>query len=94
MDFDLSLDETKKAETIGSLRGMFQSPGWNILDQLLRKNITLIEETILDGAVKDLETLDDLKRRRTYMLKLLNMPVAIYTDLTVSNQEVDFDPYK
>lgn len=97
MDFDLSLDEAKKAETISALMGMFQSPGWNILATILNKNVAIIDQVIdemLDGDSPDVEKIKDYRKRRKYILKLLDMPQNIYTDLTVKNQVVDFDPYK
>lgn len=91
----ISSDEQQKRNRLSmALDQTRATEGWIHMCQVLKENVKLIEEKIFND--EDLTPDDEkiLKLKRTYLLKLIDLPVNLMKDYqSVPSTDREFDPY-
>lgn len=88
-------DKQSEADIIASLQSLLADNGWEVLVNIFKANIEILEENILDrGELSELEC-DKLRFKRGYLLELINKPKEIIEKLQSKPPDSpSYDPYE
>ena len=93
---DISTQD-KKDEVVAHFKNLILSPGWLLYEQIVKENIEVARNNILNGIAN--EKLSDIKRLRDILAvqeEMINTPQKMIESLSnkVEILETDEDPYQ
>jgi len=93
---DISTQD-KKDEVVVHFKNLISSPGWLLYEQIVKENIEVARNNILNGIAN--EKLSDIKRLRDILAvqeEMINTPQKMIESLSnkVEILETDEDPYQ
>lgn len=93
---DLSGSNKKSdLEIISSLEALLVDAGWEVLTEIFKANISLIEQKILEKGELTEDECDKLRYKRGYLNELINKPQEIIDKLKTGEDKVpNYDPYE
>lgn len=88
-------DKQSEADIIASLQSLLADNGWEVLVNIFKANIEILEDNILDRrALTEIEC-DRLRFKREYLLELINKPKEIIEKLQSQPPDApSYDPYE
>jgi hypothetical protein len=94
---DISFDTPeKKAQAVADFTGLLAHPGWALLEAIVRYNMELVQNQILEGLGEE-ETMDTVKQLRMKLSlhkEIIETPKSLIERLAPNENKVDNDdPY-
>ena len=93
---DKLFDTDKKRQTaIVDFKALSNHPGWKLLGKIVKENIEVVTNKILDGGVKATkEQMDRLRDKLMVYKEVLNTPKATIQQFdSPEGEEIKLDPY-
>jgi hypothetical protein len=87
-------DKKSDLEIIASLEALILDNGWDVLVEIFKANISILEQKILEKGSLSEEDCDRLRYKREYLIELINKPQEIIDKLKATKDEIpNYDPY-